>query len=65
MKATLEFNLPEETEEYIMAQHGAWYLWSIQDFIEWYKNRKTTDEAVLDKLFEICKDRGFSPWGEP
>lgn len=68
-KAILEFNLPEEREEYEMAVKGVDYHIALSDFdnhlraIVKYGDSEYTDEqqafaqVLRDKLWEIMNDR--------
>lgn len=61
MKATLEFNLPEEKDEYNFANNGVNYYSALVEFDQWlrseYKyNGKEDMYAVREKLNEIIND---------
>ena len=69
MKATLEFNLPEETTEHYNAVHGhefAAALWELdQQFRSWLKHGHTfesvdqTIEFIRDELRNELNSRGI------
>jgi hypothetical protein len=65
MKATLEFNLPEESGEHLHAvQATSWYLvaWNMHQYL-WklhHDGATTTTEADLDHLNSIISDYGLS-----
>jgi len=66
MKAILEFNLPDEDEEFRLAQDGGKYLAAINDFRTYMRTQEkycelSDDEAVglnsaRDAFYEILKD---------
>lgn len=61
MKATLEFNLPEDQERFDFANNGFNYYCSLMEFDQWlrseYKyNGKEAMDAVRQKLNEIIND---------
>jgi len=63
MKATLEFNLPEDKDEFEIASHASSYRMVIFDMDAYLRSRlkyeqnteevHTTLQAVRDKLYEI------------
>ena len=62
MKAILEFNLPEDREDYITAVHAmdwALVVWDIEqqmcDWVSHGHNFKDADE-VIDKMVEFVRD---------
>jgi hypothetical protein len=65
MKATLEFNLPEESEEHLRAVHATdWYLvaWNMHQYL-WKLNHEghtTTTQADLDYLNNLVSDYGLT-----
>ena len=70
MKATLEFNLPEENSEYAMYQNAGKYhsvLWDLKTYLRnklKYEEPTETSEKVYteirDKLFELLNEQGIS-----
>lgn len=63
MKATLEFNMPEESEEHEVALHGGAWKDVVWDLAQWLRSEhKYTDKATLPidevrkKLYEIVED---------
>lgn len=59
-KAILEYNLPEETEEYTTAMNGASYASALSDIYGYARTLSKYDqrelvpkEEIIDKLFEI------------
>ena len=65
MKATLEFNLPEEAIEHLHAVHATdWYLvvWNMHQYL-WklhHDGTTTTTEADLDYLNNLISDYQLS-----
>ena len=65
MKATLEFNLPEEEEEFRHAADGTnWYLvaWRMHQYL-WklhHDGETSTTEADLEELCEIMNEYSVS-----
>ena len=65
MKATLEFNLPEEEAEFRHAADGTnWYLvaWRMHQYL-WklhHDSATTTTEANLETLNDIIEDLGLN-----
>lgn len=68
MKATLEFDLPEEREEHEVAVHAMdWHL-CVWDIAQWlrsklkfghdFENAKDALEAARDYLYVVMEDRG-------
>ena len=75
MKAILEFNLPEDREEYELCFKASDYLCAIQEIVEYLRNtikynsdgtgiRSINDafEKTYKRAFDICNEHGFSPW---
>lgn len=72
MKATLEFELPEEREEFSLAQRGADWKYAMADFVSWVRSQlkhadlsveelKTMD-VVWNKVWEVLKERELNLW---
>jgi len=65
MKAKLEFDLPEESEEHIHAVHATdWYLvaWNMHQYL-WklhHDGSTTTTQADLDYLNDLISDYGLT-----
>lgn len=69
MKAILEFNLPEEQEEFDTSYKAILYKCVIQDFRNYMRNRMKYGnipselykalEEINDKFFEICQESGI------
>ena len=69
MKAILEFNLPEEQEDYDMAFCGHDYWCSLYDFSQYLRNKikyeeldeKTTKiyDQIRSEFYEILKEKGI------
>jgi hypothetical protein len=67
MKATLEFNLPEESEEFELARNGAKLSCAVSDFQNYLRSKIKYDELsdeqlavyeeVREKLFEMLVDQ--------
>lgn len=71
MKAILEFNLPEDKEEFRRALKGGAYFDTIGCIIEYLKRtrdlqsdsaRYNAYENARSRVFVLCKEHGFSPW---
>lgn len=66
MKATLEFTLPDEREEYADAANGWKYRVAIQDMLNHLKMLDDSGHEwavkARDLVFDCCKDNGFDPW---
>ena len=69
MKAILEFNLPEEKEEFTLAREGVDYMLALSDVDNYLRNKIKYDESlgpedealyqeIRDKLHEFANDRG-------
>lgn len=68
MKGILEFNLPEEKSEFLLAQQGGKYYVTLLDIRNYFRNRLkynsdnlTEDqliflEKVRDDIYDIIKD---------
>jgi hypothetical protein len=74
MKAILEFNLPEETEEYELAMNGSHYLFALQELDNYLRSQlKYNDslneeqcyiiESIRTKLHEELNERGVTIHG--
>lgn len=69
MKVKLQFDLPEEKEEYEIISHGMDYYLCLNDIKEWLRQKIKYDESkdinietlekVQDKFYEIINDRGI------
>ena len=60
MKATFEFSLPEETEEYEMYRRAPEYSSALRELREWLRQRRKRGatihlEETWDKFHEICE----------
>lgn len=62
-KVILEYNLPEESEEYELAMNGSKYhsiLWELQNYartLRKYDERKVLPkEEIVNKIYELLKD---------
>jgi hemerythrin-like domain-containing protein len=72
MKGILEFKLPEEQEDFKLAQEGVMWKLVVSDLIDFLRNEtKHKDHSaeeyaifdmVLDRLYEEIKDRNLSMW---
>lgn len=69
MKAILEFNLPEERDEWETANFAGEYRSTIVETLEWLRQmRKYQDmDAVMiteieEKIFELLADRNIHLW---
>ena len=72
MKATLTFNLPEETDEHQLALNAGKVLGAIQDFDNYLRAKLKYEElsetesqiyrAVRDKLHEEFQNAGVTVW---
>lgn len=65
MKATIEFNLPEEQIEHLAAVHAMdWKLalWSFREFLMNVNKHEipTTTEQIFDHLLDDLESRGLS-----
>ena len=66
MKVTLEFNLPEERDDHVLAakasnMYGA--LWDINQYlrqIDRYMDEQPDIEVIRDMFFEILDNNSFS-----
>jgi hypothetical protein len=60
MKATLKFNLPEEQEEFLMAQQGRDYYLIISDLFSEIRSRLKYDAGEFESLdgatLEVVRD---------
>lgn len=71
-KATLTFNLPEESSEHMVAvraqdwksvvHHVDTLLRGALKYGHTYKNANTALEAVRNSLWDICKELNLDPW---
>jgi len=69
MKAVLEFNLPEEQEQYQIANRFMDWALAVKDIDDWFRNRLKYGqefdsgseelEKARQALFEILEDRGL------
>lgn len=67
MKATLEFDLPEEKEDHCDALKGSEWKWAVDDIINYLRNETkhvdhtveeyNTLDAVWDKIVKILEER--------
>jgi hypothetical protein len=64
MKGTLVFTLPEEREEFELAQNGWKYKAALEDLSAWlrskykYENKETlTIEEIREKLVELTSEQ--------
>lgn len=78
IRATLEFELPENLEEYTHSIRGQDYYNALQEFVNILRNHiKYNDgededihsvlqafEKMYERIFWVCKEHGFSPWEE-
>jgi hypothetical protein len=72
MKATLEFNLPEDDDALTDARQGSDWKWAVDDLFNYLRSEikhvdHTAEEyAVLDKvrekMSEILEERGLRRW---
>lgn len=65
MKATLEYNLPEEHEEHLAAVHAMdWKLvvWNYHEYLRklFHDGDTTTVEKSLERLNEMIEDYGLT-----
>ena len=71
MKATLEFTLPEETSDHLLAVHASDLHCSLWDFDQYLRGRVRDEEglsedvhealqAARDKLYETMADHNVS-----
>ena len=65
MKATLEFNLPEDQERFDFANNGFNYYMALSEMDQWlrseYKyNEKEEMYAVRQKLYLICSENNVT-----
>ena len=65
-KGILSFNLPEEREEFELAQNAIQYSIVLTDYSNWlramykYEDKTTVEiEDARQKLFDLCADRGI------
>lgn len=73
MKATLEFNLPEDDEALTDARQGSQWKFAVDDLFNYLRSETkhaehTAEEydmlyAVRDKLVAILEERGLSIYG--
>ncbi len=63
MKATFEFSLPEDTEEYEMYRRAPGFFGALKEFREWLRMRRQVQGAdygnmdrVWDKFHEVCEE---------
>lgn len=69
-KATLEFNLPEENQEFDTARQGVDFKIALQDLDNWLRGKLKYEEIsateavifqkVRDQLHEFCQDNDVS-----
>ncbi len=73
MKATLEFNLPDEQEEFNQATKASAYISVLCDYANAlrsvYKYSQNEDEVDAankwaEKFWEICRNHNIDPWSE-
>ncbi len=72
MKATLEFNLPEEGEALTDAQRGSDWKWAVEDLFQYLRSEtKHADHSaeeyaifdkVREKLSQILEERDLRVW---
>jgi hypothetical protein len=72
MKATLEYNMPDDVQMFRHACKAEAYFEAINEIVQEFKDRidyKEEDEArraafsdAKDLVFEICRSYNFSPW---
>lgn len=72
MKATLEFNLPEDDDALTDARQGSDWKWAVDDLFNYLKSEtkhadhSAEEYAILDKvrekLAEILDERGLRRW---
>ena len=72
MKATLEFNLPEEGEALTDARQGSDWKWAVEDLFQYLRSEtKHADHSaeeyaifdkVREKLAEILEERDLRRW---
>jgi hypothetical protein len=72
MKATLEFNLPEDDEALTDARQGSDWKWAMNDLSNYLRSETkyaehTAEEyavfdKVRDKMAEILQERGLGFW---
>ena len=73
MKAILEFNLPEEQDEFDAASHVEDYKWILKDFANEFRdklkydppqNKKEYDaiNGMMVRLFELAKQYSVDIW---
>ena len=72
MKGVLEFKLPEESEEFALAQEAIHWKAVVSDLLEFVRNETkhkdhTAEEyavfdLIRDHVAEDLKDRGLSVW---
>lgn len=70
MKATLEFNLPEDDDALTDARQGSDWKWAMDDLLNYLRSQikhgensaeeYRTFERVRERAFEILADRGLS-----
>jgi len=65
MKAILEFNLPEESEEHRTAVNGALWMSAMWDLSQWLRSEvkyggKEAYQPVRDMMYEIINEAGLT-----
>lgn len=63
MKVTLEFNLPDESEEHRLAMEGSKYHTMIWDILQYVRTLRKYDERskvpkdeIIDKIHELTSE---------
>lgn len=54
-KATLEFNIPEESEEHLTALNGNKYRCIIGDMHEWLRHKVKREDITIVRVEEVVK----------
>lgn len=69
MKAILEFNLPEDHEDFTLANKAVDYAGALNEYANWlrsickYGEPTKEQEECYTKLFEIFGERNIDPLG--
>ncbi len=67
-KASLEFSLPDERQEFEDAFYGGLYRAVLQDFAAWIDRQEGDGRQALpleearEELFKIAEDNGVTVW---
>jgi hypothetical protein len=56
MKGILEFNLPEDQEDFNLANKGGKYYFVLWEMDQWYRSKIKYDDTLSDEQYKIYED---------